>query len=75
MHFHHLRTLQEPAARKLFDLYAGIEGEIPPHLAEHHRRIVQCCGGLPLALKLIGMQLRNKTSLKDWEVSSAAVIL
>ena len=67
---HKVAGLGEAAARQLFRREAGLDLEVGPRpeLCKVEQDILAACGGLPLALQLMGGQLRNDTEKASWEV-------
>ncbi|KAG5117493.1 hypothetical protein JHK84_043606 [Glycine max] len=66
---HHLQQLQEDYCWKLFAKHAFHDDNPQPNPGynEIGMKIVEKCGGLPLALKSIGNLLHNKSFVSDWE--------
>ncbi|KHN31998.1 Putative disease resistance RPP13-like protein 1 [Glycine soja] len=66
---HHLQQLQEDYCWKLFAKHAFHDDNPQPNPGynEIGMKIVEKCGGLPLALKSIGSLLQNKSFVSDWE--------
>jgi hypothetical protein len=66
---HRLRLLDNTSARFVLLHAAGISSCIEPALQPFLSMILQCCGGLPLALKLSGGLLRKHANrLEQWQV-------
>jgi hypothetical protein len=65
---HEVAVLDEVAARRLFRLSAGLEGAPPASLHRVEDAILKACGGLPLALLLLGGQLFRDTDESSWQV-------
>ena len=62
--------LDAAAARQLFRQAAGLQGAFQDDLQGVEEAILQACGGLPLALQLVGGQLYGKEGIDDWQVQS-----
>jgi hypothetical protein len=65
---HRVQLLQRGAALQLFRQAAGLSGPPGGALEEVEAAILEACGGLPLALKLVGGLLRGTTDRKEWQV-------
>jgi hypothetical protein len=63
-------VLDEGPARLLFRRAAGLEGALDPSLQGLEEAILGICGGLPLALQLLGGQLFEDTQVASWQVIS-----
>lgn len=61
-----LGVLNEAEARHLFSSYAKLYGRISKKLQACMQKIVRECGGLPLAIVIVGSALRGK-ELEDYE--------
>jgi hypothetical protein len=61
-------VLDEGPARQLFRRAAGLEGGLDPSLQGLEEAILRICGGLPLALRLLGGQLFEDTEVASWQV-------
>jgi hypothetical protein len=61
-------VLDEGPARQLFRRAAGLEGGPDPRLQGLEEAILGICGGLPLALQLLGGQLFEDTEVASWQV-------
>jgi hypothetical protein len=61
-------VLDEGPARQLFRRAAGLEGGPDPRLQDLEEAILRICGGLPLALQLLGGQLFEDTEVASWQV-------
>ncbi|MFS8022979.1 putative P-loop containing nucleoside triphosphate hydrolase, leucine-rich repeat domain superfamily [Helianthus anomalus] len=68
-HFVNLQSLSNKDALSLFVAHAlGADNfDSRPTLREKGEGIVEKCGGLPLALKVIGRLLRSKMDGEDWD--------
>jgi hypothetical protein len=66
---HHLKTLLEEDCWSLFAKHAfhGYNSDAHPKLQVIGRQIVKKCKGLPLAAKTIGVLLRSKPNVDEWE--------
>nr|XP_017217658.1 PREDICTED: putative disease resistance protein RGA4 [Daucus carota subsp. sativus] len=65
---HQLEKLQEDDSYELFKKIAFGDGGVPEKMpfVDLGRRMVQRCGGLPLAIKALGGMLRYKDSEQEW---------
>jgi hypothetical protein len=70
---HKLDMLGHGDAKLVFQHYAGAQRQMDRQLVNLQDNIVQQCGGLPLALKLIGAALAGNRSPRDWQVSTQHV--
>ncbi|XP_058089119.1 disease resistance protein RPM1-like [Magnolia sinica] len=61
-----LERLQEKEAWELFSKKAFWKEPCPPELQELAQKIVEKCGGLPLAIVSLGSLLKDKTAL-EWD--------
>jgi hypothetical protein len=62
-------VLDEGPARQLFRRAAGLEGGLDPRLQGLEEAILRICGGLPLALQLLGGQLYKDKEVASWQVT------
>jgi hypothetical protein len=66
---HKVDLLDEAASRQLFRLRAKVSDGMDPALQEVEAAILKACGGLPLALRLVGGHLSKKKPDKaTWKV-------
>jgi hypothetical protein len=72
---YNLDVMDSDAALELFCWHAFSGQEPPPRLKQSVERAVECCGGLPLALELMGARVAEETRRLDdasrelwWEV-------
>jgi hypothetical protein len=68
LHHHMVDVLDEAASRQLFRQKAGLGGDPEAALQEVEAAILTACGGLPLALRLMGGQLYKKHDEASWQV-------
>ncbi|KAG0563627.1 hypothetical protein KC19_8G046500 [Ceratodon purpureus] len=64
---HEVTPLEHDDARKLFNLYAFRSEEALPKFKDVANDVSKACGGLPLALKVVGSSLIDMTSDEDLE--------
>ncbi|KAG0563685.1 hypothetical protein KC19_8G051300 [Ceratodon purpureus] len=64
---HEVTPLEIDDARKLFNLYAFRSEEALPKFKDIANNVSKACGGLPLALKIVGSSLIDMTSDEDLE--------
>ncbi|KAG0607709.1 hypothetical protein M758_8G048500 [Ceratodon purpureus] len=62
---HELRPLGSDDSRRLFNFHAFGDGEAPPKFRNLANDVSKACGGLPLALKVVGSSLTGKKSDED----------
>ncbi|VAH34617.1 unnamed protein product [Triticum turgidum subsp. durum] len=73
-----MEYLEKESAWELFqnnlstNAIAAIESPAPNVVREHAEAIVQSCGGLPLALKVIGRAVAGLTEPEDWSLAVQA---
>ncbi|KAG0607725.1 hypothetical protein M758_8G049800 [Ceratodon purpureus] len=65
--FHEVTPLEHDDARKLFNLYAFRSERALPKFKAVVDDVSKACGGLPLALKVVGSSLMDKISDEDLE--------
>ncbi|XP_042487535.1 putative disease resistance protein RGA3 [Macadamia integrifolia] len=66
-YIHHLGTLSDRDCWSLFSQRAFSHGEIPPNnLVDIGKRIVKKCGGVPLAVKVLGSLMHSKIEEHEW---------
>ncbi|XP_042518484.1 putative disease resistance protein RGA3 [Macadamia integrifolia] len=66
-YIHHLGTLSDGDCWSLFSQRAFSHGEIPPNnLVDIGKRIVKKCGGVPLAVKVLGSLMHSKIEEHEW---------
>jgi hypothetical protein len=70
LHHHEVAVLGEAAARQLFRQEAGLQAGPDAALLEVEDAILTACGGLPLALLLMGGQLYKIKDKPSWQVRS-----
>jgi hypothetical protein len=72
-----LTLLQPPYDALALRYHADIARteQLPTDLHDLQNSIVQCCGGLPLALQLIGARLKRPRSVEAWEVRALLISL
>ncbi|KAL2330854.1 hypothetical protein Fmac_018435 [Flemingia macrophylla] len=63
---HKMEEMDENQSLELFSLHAFREAKPSEDLHELARKVVAYCGGLPLALEVLGSYLRDRTK-KEWE--------
>jgi hypothetical protein len=63
----HVAELDPASAQQLFSSCAGSEA-LPPELHELQAPVIAACSGLPLALRVAGGLLYDKTSKEVWQV-------
>ncbi|KAL4588409.1 hypothetical protein LXL04_001297 [Taraxacum kok-saghyz] len=63
---HSVRALSTIDATKLFSLHAFLQHQPVEGYSDLSNLVVACCKGLPLALKVLGSSLREKTT-DEWE--------
>jgi hypothetical protein len=68
---HKVAVLDEDAASQVFRQAAGLPDSLPLHLRDVEAAILNACGGLPLALQLIGGQLYRNVNKASWQVSDS----
>ena len=69
LHQHEVAVLGEGPARTLFRRAAGLEGGLDDATLQRlEEAILRVCGGLPLALQLLGGQLYDDTAVASWQV-------
>jgi hypothetical protein len=68
LHPHHVATLGETSARQFFRQRAGLHGDPEAAVLHLEAAILAACGGLPLALRLMGGQLNGKRDEASWKV-------
>ena len=72
LHQHEVAVLGEIASRQLFRQAAGLADDLGPGgsglLLGMEAAVLKACGGLPLALQLMGGQVYEDTELSNWEV-------
>jgi hypothetical protein len=68
LHHHMVDVLDEAASRQLFRQKAGLGGDLEATLQDVEAAILTACGGLPLALRLMGGQLYKKNDEASWQV-------
>jgi hypothetical protein len=68
LHHAMVEVLDEVASRQLFRQSAGLRGDPEASLREVEAAILAACGGLPLALCLIGSQLYKSKDEASWKV-------
>ncbi|CAL5377060.1 unnamed protein product [Camellia sinensis] len=64
---HELRTLTEDESWKLFEKKASTEFEPSTEMMELGKEMVKHCGGLPLAIVVLGGLLANKHKMEEWK--------
>ncbi|KAG0601411.1 hypothetical protein M758_11G108300 [Ceratodon purpureus] len=64
---HEVTPLETNDATKLFNMYAFGSEEAPPNFKDFANDVSKACGGLPLALKVVGSSLMDKKSDEDLE--------
>ncbi|KAG0564220.1 hypothetical protein KC19_8G093100 [Ceratodon purpureus] len=64
---HEVKPLRSDDSLQLFNLHAFGNGEVPPKFKAIANDVSKACGGLPLALKVIGSSLIDKKSNEDLE--------
>ncbi|KAG0563460.1 hypothetical protein KC19_8G033400 [Ceratodon purpureus] len=64
---HEVRPLGSDDSRQLFNFHAFGDGEAPPKFKNLANDVSKACGGLPLALKVVGSSLIGKKSDEDLE--------
>lgn len=65
---HHLNPLSDEDCWRLFSRHAfGGHSTADPGLEAMGRGIVRKCGGLPVAAKTLGLLLREKPDLEEWD--------
>ncbi|CAL5381520.1 unnamed protein product [Camellia sinensis] len=67
---HNLRHLTEDESWKLFEKKASTEFELSTKMMELGKEMVKQCGGLPLAIVVLGGLLANKHKMEEWEMVS-----
>jgi hypothetical protein len=65
---HEVDVLDEAASRQLFRQAAGLGVSLRADLKSVEDAILKACGGLPLALQLMGGQLLDNMDLAVWKV-------
>ncbi|URE19989.1 disease resistance [Musa troglodytarum] len=63
---HHLKLLQSEESWNLFCKKAFSNACCPPHLQHFQDKIIQKCGGLPLAIVVLAGLLRRKHGAHEW---------
>jgi hypothetical protein len=71
---HQVLLLQRDSALQLFRQAAGLSGPPGAALEEVEAAILEACGGLPLALKLMGGLLRGSQDRVEWQVMAGLVL-
>jgi hypothetical protein len=73
---HHAKVdvLDEVASRQLFRQSAGLRGNLEAALQEVEAAVLKACGGLPLALRLMGGQVYKSKDEATWKVILGASI-
>jgi hypothetical protein len=68
---HQVAVLDDAAARQLLRRAAHLEleGELAAGLSDVEAAILKACGGLPLALQLMGASLYKKKDVASWQAS------
>ncbi|KAH9551398.1 hypothetical protein CY35_09G013600 [Sphagnum magellanicum] len=68
-HIEHMKTLLPEHSWSLFRVHAfGTSSSVPPGLEALAKSMAEECGGLPLALKVIGAAMFGKTSVeREWK--------
>jgi hypothetical protein len=69
---HEVAVLDKVPARQLFRRAAGLEGGLAASLCGLEEEMLRICGGLPLALQLLGGQLFEDTTVASWQVMACA---
>ncbi|KAG0563674.1 hypothetical protein KC19_8G050100 [Ceratodon purpureus] len=64
---HEVKPLGSDDSQQLFNLHAFGNGEVPPKFKSVANDVSKACGGLPLALKVVGSSLIGKKSDEDLE--------
>jgi hypothetical protein len=72
LHHAMVEVLDEAASRQLFQQSAGLRGDPEAALQEVEAAILSACGGLPLALRLMGGQLYTIKDESVWKVMPCA---
>jgi hypothetical protein len=65
---HEVAVLDDAAARQLFRQAAGLTTSTEDSLEDEEAAIMEACGGLPLAVQLMGGQLYKNTDKTSWQV-------
>jgi hypothetical protein len=68
LHHHKVNVLDEAASRQLFRQRAGRQGDPEAALQMVESAILTACGGMPLALRLMGGQLYKSNDEAVWKV-------
>ncbi|URE15308.1 disease resistance [Musa troglodytarum] len=63
---HHPKLLQSEESWNLFSKNAFSNACCPPHLQHFQDKIIQICGGLPLAIVVLAGLLRRKHEAHEW---------
>nr|XP_009411157.2 PREDICTED: probable disease resistance protein At1g58602 [Musa acuminata subsp. malaccensis] len=63
---HHLKLLESEESWTLFCKNAFSNACCPPHLQHFQDKIIQKCGGLPLAIVVLAGLLRRKHEAQEW---------
>ncbi|KAG0608202.1 hypothetical protein M758_8G087000 [Ceratodon purpureus] len=66
-YLHEVKPLGSDDSQQLFNFHAFGNGEIPPKFKTLANDVSKACGGLPLALKVVGSNLIDKKSDEDLE--------
>ncbi|KAL7235034.1 hypothetical protein ACSBR1_018502 [Camellia fascicularis] len=69
---HNLRHLTEDESWKLFEKNASTEFELSTKMMELGKEMVKQCGGLPLAIVVLGGLLANKHKMEEWEMGKGS---
>jgi hypothetical protein len=73
LHQHEVVVLDGGPARQLFRRAARLDGGLHASLQMLEEAILRICGGLPLALLLLGGQLLQDTNVASWQVMPGSV--
>jgi hypothetical protein len=72
LHHAKVNMLDEEASRQLFRQSAGLRGDPEAALQDVEAVILTACGGLPLALRLMGGQVYKSRDEASWKVMLTA---